>query len=162
MIFSGRRLSGEELAAVQADPDTVIAVLDTEPTGPEPAGSVDLDKAWHGLHYLLTGSAHEIPEGPGEAILGGDPIGPDLGMGPARLLEPKLVARVAAALDSMDETTLRARYDPAALGEAEVYPHVWEDGDVEFDDYLLPHYHELRTFYRNAAARGEAVLLTVN
>ncbi|MEU5908782.1 YfbM family protein [Micromonospora sp. NPDC047467] len=155
MIFNARRLSAEELAAVLADPEKVGTLFQG---GPD---ELDLDKAWHGLHYLLTGDTYEIRGDVGPAILGGDPIGPDLGMGPARLLTSDVVRAVAAALGTLDEATLRDRYDPAALSDAEIYPHIWDDGDDEFDNYLLPHFTALRDFYRTAAERGEAVLLAV-
>ncbi|MEU5914881.1 YfbM family protein [Micromonospora sp. NPDC047527] len=155
MIFNARRLSAEELAAVLADPEKVGTLFQG---GPD---ELDLDKAWHGLHYLLTGDTYEIRGDVGPAILGGDPIGPDLGMGPARLLTPDVVRAVAAGLGTLDEATLRDRYDPAALSDAEIYPHIWDDGDDEFDNYLLPHFTALRDFYRTGAERGEAVLLAV-
>ncbi|MEU4792832.1 YfbM family protein [Micromonospora tulbaghiae] len=155
MIFNARRLSAEELAAVLADPEKVGTLFQG---GPD---ELDLDKAWHGLHYLLNGTTYEVRGDAGPAIIGGDPIGPDLGMGPARLLMPDAVRAVAAGLDAIDETTLRARFDPAAMSEAEIYPHIWDDGDDEFDSYLLPNFTALRDFYRDAAASGDAVLLAV-
>ena len=155
MVFTARRLSGEQLATVLADPETVGTLLDG---GPD---ELDLDKAWHGLHYLLNGTTYEVRGDAGPAIVGGDPIGPDLGMGPARLLMPDAVRAVAAGLDAVDDATLRARFDPAAMSEAEIYPHIWDDGDDEFDSYLLPNFAALCTFYRDAAARGEAVLLAI-
>ncbi|RLQ10763.1 DUF1877 family protein [Micromonospora sp. BL1] len=155
MVFTARRLSGEDLATVLADTGTVGTLFDGGPH------ELDLDKAWHGLHYLLNGTTYEVRGDAGPAIIGGDPIGPDLGMGPARLLMPDAVRAVAAGLDAVDDATLRARFDPAAMSEAEIYPHIWDDGEDEFDNYLLPHFTALRDFYRDAAASGDAVLLAV-
>ncbi|WP_431946969.1 YfbM family protein [Micromonospora marina] len=155
MVFTARRLSGAQLATVLAEPDTVGTIFHS---GPD---ELDLDKAWHGLHYLLTGDAYEIRGDAGPAVLGGDPIGPDLGMGPARLLMPDAVRAVAAGLDAVDDATLRARFDPAAMSEAGIYPHIWNDGVDEFDNYLMPNLTALRDFYRDAAARGDAALLAV-
>lgn len=48
--------------------------------------SLDLDKAWHGVHRLMTGSARPTADVASEAVFGGEPIGEDLGYGtPARL-----------------------------------------------------------------------------
>ncbi|MGW4155458.1 DUF1877 family protein [Micromonospora chersina] len=85
MVLIGRRLSTEELAAVRADPTAVDALLygdldDDEAEMPEP--ELDLDKWWHGIHYLLTGTDWQIGEGAGAAILGGAEIGQDGGYGP--------------------------------------------------------------------------------
>lgn len=47
--------------------------------------SVDLDKAWHAIHYLLTGEADEVPGPLGFLVSGGAPVGAiEVGYGPAR------------------------------------------------------------------------------
>ena len=149
MLFVGRRLSGDELRAVREDAAVVPSLFIEAP-------ELDLDKAWHGIHFLLTGSAWEVGEGAGAAILGGEPIGPEVGQGPARLLGPELVRAVADGLAAIDAGTLRERFDPAAM--AEIYPSVW---DEDFDTYLAPYFAALREFYRLAAAEGQAVLVAV-
>jgi hypothetical protein len=163
MVLIGRRLSAEELAMVRADPTAVDALLsgdldDDEAEMPEP--ELDLDKSWHGLHYLLTGTDWRIGEGAGAAILGGAEIGQDGGYGPARLLDQDMVRAVATALDALDAGVLRARFDPDAMTAAEIYPDIWTDGSDELG-YLMSHYTELRRFYNAAAANGQAVLLAI-
>lgn len=163
MVLIGRRLSADELAAVRADPTAVDALLygdldDDEAEMPEP--ELDLDKSWHGIHYLLTGTAWRIGEGADAAILGGAEIGQDGGYGPARLLDQSTVRAVATALDALDVEVLRARFDPAAMAAAEIYPDIWTNGVDELD-YLMSHYTQLRRFYHAAAANGQAVLLAI-
>lgn len=164
MGLIGRRLSTGELRAVLDDPTKVNALLygDLDDEGaatPEP--DLDLDKAWHGIHYLLTGTAWEWGEEPaGAAILGGDVIGEDNGYGPARLLRPEAVRAIAAALDALSVEELRARFDPDAMAAADIYPNIWGTDD-EFDNYLAPYFTELRRFYAAAAANGQAVLLAI-
>ncbi|QLQ36838.1 YfbM family protein [Micromonospora robiginosa] len=155
MVLIGRRLSGPELSAAAADPTTVAPLLH----GDDPL--LDLDKSWHGLHYLLTGTAWDTDDGAGAAILGGEPIGDDVGYGPPRLLAPDAVRAVADGLDAVNEATLRARFDPDAMTDEGIYPAIWHDGDDEFDTYLWPSFVELRRFYRTAATQGEGVLLAV-
>jgi hypothetical protein len=124
---------------------------------PEP--ELDLDKHWHGVHYLLTGTAWDLGDGAaGAAVLGGADIGADGGYGPARLVDADLVRAIAAGLDSLDEQTLRERFDPAAMSAAEIYPDIWTDVDA---DDLLEHVGVLRDFYRSAADNGQAVLLAI-
>jgi histidyl-tRNA synthetase len=98
---------------------------------------------------------------PFAAILGGDEIGQDGGYGPARLLNPNTVRAVADALDALDVETLRARFDPAAMAAADIYPDIWTNGADEFDSYLMPNLTELRRFYHAAAGNGQAVLLAI-
>ncbi|BCL13533.1 YfbM family protein [Micromonospora sagamiensis] len=155
MIFVGRRLDAAEQQRLLAD-HSLTADLVHGGSGPD----LDLDKAWHAIHYLLAGEAWETTAGAGEAILGGEPLGSEVGYGPARLLGPEQVRAIAAGLEPVTVETLRSRYDTAALGAAHVYPDIWDD-DEEFDTYLAPYFDELRSFYLAAAGAGQAVLLAV-
>jgi len=165
MVLIGNRLSTDELQAVLNDPATVTTLLygdldDEDAEMPEP--ELDLDKSWHGIHYLLTGTAWEIGEGASAAILGGEEIGEDGGYGPARILRPELVRTIAAALDTLDVETLRARFNPAAMAAADIYPDGWADvTDDVFDSYFAPYFTEPRRFYKTAAANDQAVLLAI-
>jgi hypothetical protein len=159
----GIRLSAGHLQAVLDDPATVAKLLygdldDDDAEMPEP--DLDLDKSWHGLHFLLTGTAWDIGTGGGAAILGGDPVGEDGGYGVPQLVRPDEVRAIADALEVLDIETLRARYDPQALAAADIYPDIWDESDV-FESYLAPNFLELRRFYRTAAAHDQAVLLAI-
>src|SRR5262249_60003757 len=82
---------------------------------PAPKG-ISLDKAWHGLHYLLCGAAEPAPGPLGQAVIGGTEIGDDLGYGPARYFTAAQAAGIARALQAPRlEARLRARFDPAAI-----------------------------------------------
>ncbi len=76
-------------ADLAADPDLFEVLLDDDPSDE----FLDLDKAWHGLHWLLTGTADDTDTPAGQAILGGTEIGEDKGYGPSRLLRPDAYAR---------------------------------------------------------------------
>lgn len=123
----------------------------------EPEADLDVDKAWHAIHFLLCGSADEASGPLGSAILGGTPIGPDLGYGPARWLSADQVRAVAKALPEPAE--LISRYDSQALTDADVYPQIWDEPDDEISDFLGSHYEALRRFYAQAAAENQAMLL---
>ncbi|MDG9678945.1 DUF1877 family protein [Micromonospora sp. DH14] len=49
-------------------------------------------------------------------------FGDEGGYGPARLLDVGTVRIVATALDMLDVDALRDRFDPGALGAANIYP----------------------------------------
>ena len=165
MVLIGRRLSADEERQVLDDPATVDTLLygdleNDEAEVPEP--ELDLDKSWHAIHYLLTGTAWDVDENAGAAVLGGDEIGEDNGYGPARLLSSDSVRVVAAALDAIDLETLRNRFVPEALAAADIYPAVWDQTDADFDTYLAPYFVQLRSFYGVAAANGQAVLIALS
>jgi hypothetical protein len=124
---------------------------------------VDLDKAWHGIHYLLTGSAESNATLASKVIMGGEDIGPDRGYGAAQLLKPAEVKAIAHLLEETTPDMLRKRFKPKEMTRADVYPGViWErDGD-EALSYVLDYYKKLVAFYKLAAERGQAVILVIS
>ena len=120
-----------------------------------------VEKAWHGLHYLLAGAAQDTTPGAGEAVLGGTEIGPEFGYGPARLLEPAEVATVSKALSELTPATLKKRFKPKELDKADIYPGGWVETG-EGAEWLLEAFEELRKFYAAAASRGSAILLYIS
>jgi len=129
---------------------------------------LDIDKAWHGIHFLLTGTAWE-GDGPLAFVVnGGTPIGDedghDVGYGPARGFTSGEVREIAEALAGIDSKDLDGRFDPAAMTKAEVYPSIWDRAPEEDDTlgYLREHYVVLRSFVTEAAAAGQALLVWLN
>ena len=69
MGWVGYRRDQEFVQAALRDPDVLMDLLDDE----DEDNSTDLDKAWHGIHWLLTGSA-EPDAGVGSQVMGLDPV----------------------------------------------------------------------------------------
>ena len=123
---------------------------------------IDIDKAWHGIHYLLTGSAESNESLASKVIMGGEDIGPDRGYGPAQLLKPDEVKDIARLLDATTPDALRKRFKPKEMTDAKVYPDIWvRDGD-EALSYVLDYYKKLAAFYKRAAERGQAVIFAIS
>lgn len=125
----------------------------------EPNNSIDLDKSWHGIHYLLNGTT-DGGEGPlALAVIGGVEFGPDVGYGPARYITAQETADIAKALESISAATLQARFDPQDMAAKEIYlSPMWERDGQEALEYALEYFEKLPRFYREAATRGDAVI----
>ena len=156
MIWVAYRRSADEAAALVASTDSIELLLESD----DDETSVDLDKAWHGIHWLLTGSQDSTDDVTSEVIFGGEPVGEDLGYGPARVLDPERVRAVASVLRALPAHELRRRVDLKAMSAAGLYPDIWDEADV-FDEYLAPVYDQLRAFYVDAAQEGQAVIQTI-
>ena len=61
--------------------------------------SISIEKAWHGLHYLLCGEVEPGSRPLSQAILGGAEVGEDMGYGPARYFTLTQVAGIADELN---------------------------------------------------------------
>lgn len=157
MIWVGYRRDVDTARRQMTTEEGVEELLDSD----DDVTSCDLDKAWHGIHWLLTGSIDVTSDVVSQAVMGGEEIGEDLGMGPGRLLTPDVVRAVSTALDETPPEVLRSRLDPAAMNRAEVYPTgIWDEADI-FEAYVGPEYQRLRDFYRAAAGNDEAVVQTL-
>jgi hypothetical protein len=153
-------LDSMTLARLQQDPAQIHNFL----AAGNDAGSdvLDIDKAWHGIHYLLTGSA-EGGEGPlAAAIFGGEEIGDDVGYGPARFLSPSDVKVIHAALAAVGTDGLASRYAPQEMASEGIYPDaIWVQDEKASLEYLLEHFKLMLDFYAKAAARGHGLMLWV-
>jgi hypothetical protein len=176
MVLTARLVTPAEVAEARSSPEALDRLL--HPDDDAELREVDVDKAWHAIHWLLTGSPDETapasrrrglfrrssggPETGAErhAVLGGTPIGADDGYGPARLLTPDQVAAVAAALEPLTPEALGHRVDLVAMEAADLYPGIWDEENV-YEEYLGPSYEVLRNLYLEAAAEGAAVLLAI-
>ena len=116
---------------------------------PRPVEEIDLDKSWHGIHYLLMKTAWEGEPPLNFLILGGEEVGNiDVGYGTARAFRSDNVRRINEALQPIDEETLRSRFDPADMITLEIYPEIW-DRDPADDDtfgYCVEYFDELKNF----------------
>lgn len=116
---------------------------------------LNLDKSWHGIHFLLTGRIDEAPPPLGNAILGGTEIGEDLGYGPARYLTPDQVREVGQALAGITSDDFARRFDPQKIRQAGVYA-LENDATA---DYCVQYFEKMVAYYRDAAYQGNAMLL---
>ena len=116
---------------------------------------MDLDKAWHGIHYMLTGDPWNGEPPLSWAVMGGTELGEDTGYGPPRYLEPEQVSRVARALKEISPDEFSGRYDRETMKNADIYA-VGDDSDPE---YFTQYYLQLRDFYQDAASNGNGMII---
>jgi hypothetical protein len=121
---------------------------------------VSIEKAWHGVHFVLARTLYEPTEPPGDAILGGSPMGEDLGYGPVRIRTAQDVARTAAALFTIDLDQLRRGINPAELDAAQIYPGGWHS-EAEASAWIMHSVGIVRDLYVRSAANGHAMLLFI-
>lgn len=123
-----------------------------------------IDKAWHGIHYLLTGTAWEGTHPYNFLVSGGQEVGDlEIGYGPARVLTAIETQEVHGALQSLDDEALRARFDPTDMLAKEIYPEIWARNPEEDDtlEYLMEHVQVIRDFLRQASETGMGLVVTI-
>lgn len=126
------------------------------------ASSLELDKSWHGLHYLLTGTAWEGEPPACFLVRGGSVILPDDGEGATRLLSTTEVREFATFLASLPAGEIKARFVWETMMELQIYPTIWDRPAAEDDTrgWLLGYYAQLEHFVTGAAERGLSLLIS--
>lgn len=129
---------------------------------------LSIDKAWHGVQFLLTGNPshnaddHE-PRILADAILGGAVTDWEAVYGWVRVLTPERVRALSEALAPLSRDVLASRFDASSLTESHIYPifpgEEWDDADR---DWLLDAFDQLKTFVQIAATEGDAILLSLD
>lgn len=145
---------------------TPITIEEVDPTAVPPSyykeherPHCDLDKAWHGLHFLLTGTAWEGEEPACYLVRGGEDLGDadELGYNVIQALSPPRVQRLAAFLNSLSRQELERRFDPERMMALDIYPEIWtRDSACE---YLLDASDELRTFVNTLGDSGDGAIV---
>lgn len=127
---------------------------------------VDLDKAWHGVHYLLTGTAWEGEPPLNFVVEGGADLDYD---GPwnssPRIFTPAETREIATALARVSDDELRRRFNPAEMMQLEIYPEIWDrepDGTEDPIGYVMSAIEDVRATVNEAVQRGWGLVVTVD
>ena len=152
-------IKSADIPGLIAEPERIYNLFDSD----QNAGSaVSLEKAWDGLHFLLTSSAQEAEPLLGFLLQGGEAIGEDRGYGPARLLRPEVVKQLDPALAAVSEDQLWSRFDPAQMKAQQIYPDIWDEPEEDLREEYLFYFRELKRLVKQANDRGMALVVVLS
>jgi hypothetical protein len=168
MLCTLRSVTDPQRQALLEAPEQLEAFLDDEEDFGDADGArfqeLDIGETWHGLQYLLTGTAWEGQAPLDFLVRGGEDVG-DIPSdeGTARLFVPTQVNALAQALEALSPRTLRERYVPERLQAEDIYPGFWEEPPPDLDpqEELLSYFEELRRFVQGVARRGHGLLVFI-
>lgn len=121
---------------------------------------ISLEKSWHGLHYLLCGSAWE-GEGPLAFLLaGGQPLG-DEDESSVRTFSAEETQEIHAALARVSDEALWSRFDPEQMEQAQVYPQIWAEDEQDLREEYLSYFHELKQLVAAAAQSEQGLVVSI-
>jgi hypothetical protein len=121
----------------------------------------ELEKEWHKIHFLLTGSARATNHILSKALIGSKSQAGEIQLGEPNFLSPGEVKEVANVLRSISEEEIKSRYNPEAMLAAKVYHQLWDKVETEAIDKLVHVFKDLVEFYNEAAKRGNATALVI-
>jgi len=168
MLCTLRSLTETQRQALLAAPGQLEAFVDDEEDFGDTEGTrfqeLDIGETWHGLQYLLTGTAWDGQAPLDFLVRGGEDVG-DIPSdeGTARLFSSAQVKELSKALQAIPTSTLRQRYEPARMQQEDIYPGFWEEPPPDLDpqEELLSYFEELRDFAARVAKRGQGMLVFI-
>ncbi|MEK3672750.1 YfbM family protein [Paenibacillus sp. FSL R10-2771] len=141
---------------LQAIRDEEISLHGIEP-------KLDIDKAWQALHYTLSGGGTEGDSALGAVVpMNGQHYAGHYSDAEVFVLEPEQVKETAAALEGIEESYVRERYQFRQMLDEGVYPLVDDDEPEEFFDYMYTYFTAMKEFYRTASADQAYVVFYIS
>ncbi|WP_262150102.1 YfbM family protein [Chryseobacterium foetidum] len=162
MIGNLLRVTNSELENYLKDSTLLEAVIYEDES--ENENLTDIDKAWEGIIFLLTGegiasSEHRLTR----VLFSGQLIDEDqdLGYGPAHFLKPDEVLELHYEISKITIEDLKQRFNPEKMSEEGIYPEIWEEGEDAFD-YLAEEFVAVQKTFAKAAQNSEAIITFIN
>ena len=160
MIGNLRPASDADIERLLANPADITRFLYGAQA--EERERVVLDKAWHAIHYALTGSRLGGDEPLNFLVSEGTPVGEvDVGYGPARVLTSDQVRSIANALAPIPPEDVARRVDPRQLDEEVIYPGNWQRNGYGVD-FIASNYRDMRDLIARLAEQGLGLVLYIN
>ena len=128
----------------------------------EDSDALSLEKSWHGLHYVFTGTASEGEAPLNFLVSGGETLGDeDVGYGRPNI-DPAGVVKIRDALASFSPEHFDLEFfDRDGLSAAGDYPQIWDEPldelKQEYDGYL----QALKSHVNRASLSGQALLIAI-
>jgi hypothetical protein len=122
----------------------------------------DLEKSWHGIHYLLTGTAWEGAPPLDFLVDGGRQVGRiDPEHGPVRAFRASEARAIYEGMSGLSPYELRKRFNARDMVAKEIYPDIWARSALEEDSlrYLMDNLDKLRAFLRQTVEAQLGILV---
>ena len=162
MILYLRRASDEDIARIEADPESTASFFFAENTQAD-GDLIDFDKAWQAVHFTLSGSEYESESPLGAILSQGRTVGIDLGYGQPWIITADRMRAFNDALSALSDDDIRQRYDPAAMVANDIYiADAFEDEPDEGLQYLMQGIPALRRFANKCAETGSCALVAIS
>lgn len=174
MTASYYAVSNETLNKYQAEnhrPNDSVDMLFDELGKIDDEQSADLDKAWDGLHFLITGYDSDDSDNHQksernlliyQAFFGKDVLNECLEVA-VGYIDNNTVKRAALELEKTDIDALLDDVDFKKFSEKELYPDIWDEADSEFlKDYLKENFAELLEFYQKIAKNNQSAIIIIS
>ena len=161
MIANFLRVSNEELESYLQDSSLLEVKLKAIYSDEANEEITDLDKAWGGILFILTGQGLKNLNHPlAKAIMGNNVIDNDQDLG--EFLTPQEVKDVYQQIAAISNDDIKAKYNPVLMTQLDVYPgpRIWKGNNGL--DYILTYFDVLKKTYATAAENNQAIITFIS
>lgn len=160
MIANLLRVTTAELETYLLDSSLLEGRIYSE-EAEEDQNLIDVDKAWDGIIFLLTGQNIQNADHPlVQVLFSGQLIDEeqDLGYGPGHYLTSDQVKDLNEKISKITTEDLKLKYNSKQMNELDVYP-IWDEDSF---DYLDENFKLLQQTYAEAANKEQAIITFLN
>ena len=119
--------------------------------------TVSLEKAWHGLHFLLTGSAWG-GQGPLAFLLADDDQAEE---DAPRWFSPEETRQIHEALSGVSDAMLWSNFDADQMEAFDIYPLIWDEPEEDLREEYLMYFNELKQIVAAAAESDRGLMISI-
>jgi hypothetical protein len=160
MIANLRPATDSDIERLLANPAEITRYL--YGSGADSCERLELQKAWHAIHYTLNGSRLGGDAPLNFLVSEGTPVGEiDVGYGPARIFTSEQVRRLASELILIAPEEVRRRVDLQRFDAEGIYPGNWQSNGYDAN-YVVDNYRNMRDLVARAASQGLGLILYIN
>lgn len=128
--------------------------------------TIDIDKSWDGLHFLLTGKSAVVPMKENllsESIVGSHLFSEDEDNDFVAYTCFEELEAIISAFKNVNKRTLYKRFSPDLFTKSRIYPDIWNTKNkAELFEFLYETgYKKLLKFYRSALKHKKCVIVTI-
>ncbi len=151
---------------LSVDDKTLTAIQNGEEPIPENAKAgfetLDIDKTWHSIHYLLCKRADEgePPMGYVVPLRASNAINCEMEYG-AFYLTATQVQAACDYLCTLDDDTVKQMYNFQDMVKNNIYPIIPNENENDFYEYMSSYLFELKDFYKRTAQKKQAVIFCI-
>lgn len=160
MIANLLRVTTAELETYLLDSSLLEGRIYSE-EAEEDQNLIDVDKAWDGIIFLLTGQNIQNADHPlVQVLFSGQLIDEeqDLGYGPGHYLTSDQVKDLNEKISKITTEDLKLKYNSKQMNALDVYP-IWDEDSF---DYLDENFKLLQQTYAEAANKEQAIITFLN
>ena len=121
----------------------------------------DIDKMWHPIHFVLTGSPFEGNFPLNFIAYGGIEVGKDNGYGALRVLYSNEVKELKNELDKISIENFKEKLNIADLNKNDIYPKN-DRWDNEILNNVIEEYENLKYFINDSFSKNKGIYISIS